>query len=139
MWIITFSLQLIEFYVSFIKRCDCEFDCTFHEDEEGCDNDSSSCTKYLFRCPNEKKYINMSMVCDGVSDCSSGADEQSSLCPTDSTHTTSDSPLTNNLGTNLCSDDEFECNNGQCIPLDKVCDENRDCSDSSDEGGLCGE
>lgn len=119
-------------------RCDCEFDCTFREDEEGCNNQSSSCTKYLFECPNDKMYINMSSVCDGSPDCSDGADEKSSLCPTNSIQALNDGASTD-INMNPCNDQEFECKNGQCISLDKVCNENRDCWDGSDEGNLCGE
>jgi hypothetical protein len=33
----------------------------------------------------------------------------------------------------VCSDNQFTCNNGQCISDDKQCDGNVDCSDKSDE------
>ena len=33
---------------------------------------------------------------------------------------------------------QFRCNDGQCIPLDKVCDKVVDCTDKSDEGDVCG-
>lgn len=32
-----------------------------------------------------------------------------------------------------CKNDEFKCNNGQCIPVRKRCDRKRDCQDGSDE------
>ena len=37
----------------------------------------------------------------------------------------------------LCTEDEFGCDNGQCIPASKRCDFIRHCYDSSDEEG-CG-
>lgn len=32
-----------------------------------------------------------------------------------------------------CSDDEFQCGDGQCIPRDLVCDRQPHCRDGSDE------
>lgn len=32
-----------------------------------------------------------------------------------------------------CRDDEFQCENNQCIPKSRACDSRRDCSDGSDE------
>ncbi|XP_055844737.1 putative vitellogenin receptor isoform X2 [Episyrphus balteatus] len=33
----------------------------------------------------------------------------------------------------FCEDGEFECKEGTCIPMEKVCDSRRDCPDNSDE------
>lgn len=32
-----------------------------------------------------------------------------------------------------CSDDQFECMNGLCIPLEWLCDGDNDCRDNSEE------
>ena len=32
-----------------------------------------------------------------------------------------------------CDDDQFTCNDGNCVPLEKRCDKNQDCDDLSDE------
>lgn len=39
------------------------------------------------------------------------------------------------LETKTCSSEDFTCrsNNGECIPLAWMCDQNKDCSDGSDE------
>lgn len=34
-----------------------------------------------------------------------------------------------------CTDDEYKCSNGQCIPLHYACDDYDDCGDQSDELG----
>lgn len=32
-----------------------------------------------------------------------------------------------------CNPEEFQCDNGQCVPSDQVCDIQTDCQDGSDE------
>lgn len=39
---------------------------------------------------------------------------------------------------NACSEEEFPCDNGSCVPKASRCNNSRDCSDGSDEVG-CGE
>ena len=34
-----------------------------------------------------------------------------------------------------CDSDEFTCDNGQCVPLNYLCDTDNDCGDYSDEQG----
>lgn len=34
-----------------------------------------------------------------------------------------------------CTEDEYKCSNGQCIPLQYACDDYDDCGDQSDELG----
>ena len=82
------------------------------------------------------RYINISWVCDGLADCSNSADEQPALCPTSSQSTTRGS-IINDPDIYLCSADEFVCASGQCIPMDLVCDGERQCSDGTDEGPGC--
>ena len=37
-----------------------------------------------------------------------------------------------------CSSTEFQCTSGRCIPIHWYCDQERDCSDGSDEPSTCG-
>ena len=112
---------------NFNFRCDCKFDCTFGEDEEGC----QSCSEALFRCPGELRFINMTWVCDGLPDCTSGADELPAVCPNPTT-----TPKPGSIFTE-CTPEEFECSSGQCIPFNLICDEYRHCADGTDEGPKC--
>lgn len=42
-----------------------------------------------------------------------------------------------NSNATQCSLDQFQCREGQCIPLVHLCDEVFDCNDRSDEGVAC--
>jgi hypothetical protein len=134
---IELQLIVLNFTISFY-RCDCRFDCPFGEDEEGCDNVTFSCKKDLFRCPDEMRYINISLVCDGLSDCFNSADEEPVLCSikTPMSFNTSSS-MTVDLNANLCSENEFQCVSGQCIDANLVCDGEYHCPDGTDEGAGC--
>lgn len=37
-----------------------------------------------------------------------------------------------------CTENEFSCQNGRCIPQSSACDKKVDCLDKSDEGTVCG-
>ena len=45
--------------------------------------------------------------------------------------------ILHNIFIKACPDDEFACNNSQCIPNYWVCNDDDDCGDGSDEGD-CG-
>nr|XP_006817539.1 PREDICTED: low-density lipoprotein receptor-related protein 2-like [Saccoglossus kowalevskii] len=100
--------------------CDYEADCSQGEDEPesclpaGCREDEFNCTE---RC------IPESWLCDRIIDCSNGIDELD--CIHSKTHVKSEG----------C--DSFECDNGQCINLELICNDVADCDDESDEGHLC--
>ncbi len=83
------------------------------------------------------RYINISWICDDVADCLNSADEETSLC-----NKTGAFSLSGNISQNIrslytCTEDEFECANGQCIPSNLVCDETSHCLDGTDEGDNC--
>jgi hypothetical protein len=68
------------------------------------------------RCTNEECF-DWRDICNGVYDCEMGEDERVCLA----------------LETNTCSDDEYRCENGLCIPISFSFDFVYDCLDRSDE------
>lgn len=81
------------------------------------------------------RYINSSWVCDGLSDCTSGADESLTLCPVSTSRAPNNVVIDNNAF--QCGEDEFECASGECIAANLVCDDIRHCNDGTDEGFTC--
>ncbi|KAH3712735.1 hypothetical protein DPMN_072490, partial [Dreissena polymorpha] len=70
----------------------------------------------MFLCSSEPiKCIPVGMKCNGVSECSNGADESVQNCG--------------------CLPNEFQCNSTSCIDSIKRCDRNQDCQNSEDEIG----
>uniref|UniRef100_A0A0K0FI56 Low-density lipoprotein receptor-related protein (inferred by orthology to a C. elegans protein) n=1 Tax=Strongyloides venezuelensis TaxID=75913 RepID=A0A0K0FI56_STRVS len=71
-----------------------------------------------FKCPSSGKCIPLRWKCDSENDCGNNEDETDPSCG----------------GTSRpCSESEFRCNDGRCIPESKVCDGTIQCIDGLDE------
>ncbi|CAF1296584.1 unnamed protein product [Adineta ricciae] len=82
-------------------------------------NMNETLTKFIdgIVCTNAHLFLEWRHICDGVTQCSNGADEyQCDL-----------------LEFHECEKDEFQCRNGMCVSIDFVFDAMPDCMDSSDE------
>ncbi|XP_022106372.1 low-density lipoprotein receptor-related protein 6-like [Acanthaster planci] len=90
-------------------RCDSDFDCDDHSDEEDC----PFCKPNEFRCDNGQ-CIDMVLRCNSKNDCSDDSDEQYCTAP--------------------CRANQYECVNKQCVDVENpTCDGVRHCYDGSDE------
>ncbi|XP_032148954.1 low-density lipoprotein receptor-related protein 2 isoform X4 [Sapajus apella] len=100
--------------------CDGDNDCGDMSDEdERHECESQNCSHTDFFCvnnrPPERRCIPQSWVCDGDVDCADGNDENQ------------------NCTRRTCSENEFICAYGLCIPAVFRCDRYNDCGDYSDE------
>ncbi|XP_014096375.2 modular serine protease [Bactrocera oleae] len=101
-----FLLVILLFFVNCIRA----------EDEEICDDNVG------FRCSNGN-FIDCLNKCDGHKDCEDGSDEIS-------IHNITESPCKDQK----CTNDNYRCNYGGCIPIMSKCDNNMfSCADNSDE------
>ncbi len=74
------------------------------------------CSEGMWKC-HDFKCIDLTNVCDGISQCADGSDEQTCANWT-------------------CAKNWRKCNDGhQCIPDETICDGDNTCSDKSDEDG----
>ncbi|XP_071956512.1 low-density lipoprotein receptor-related protein 6-like [Antedon mediterranea] len=93
-------------------RCSCPSHLNLHEDEEQC-IDPLTCAPDNFACKSgDVECVPKTWLCDTDPDCEDGSDE---------------------IGCDLCADDEFACDNGVCIPEKFQCNDDFDCDDGSDE------
>ena len=94
-----------------------------HRDDSGC----AILKEYILTSPSDKSTLNQLIhsqipfyrYCDTFWDLNNHIDEMADNCQYW-----------------ICDDDQFQCQTGQCIPWDWLCDGEWDCSDASDEQAL---
>ncbi|XP_066268020.1 low-density lipoprotein receptor-related protein 6-like isoform X1 [Branchiostoma lanceolatum] len=98
------------------RRCSCPVHLVLLPDKKTC-GEPRTCGPNEFTCrTGEVVCIPLSWKCDGLSECSDRSDEA------DCTR---------------CRDDQYTCDNGDCVDAKNVCDGNVDCMDGSDERHRC--
>uniref|UniRef100_A0A8C5R8Z0 Uncharacterized protein n=1 Tax=Leptobrachium leishanense TaxID=445787 RepID=A0A8C5R8Z0_9ANUR len=119
------------------------------------DQSNRSCAPTEFTCinnrPPDRRCIPQSWVCDGDSDCSDAYDEHQNCtrascavnsllsalmiltCLCDRRNDCGDNSDERGCSYPPCTQQQFTCQNGRCIPKVYVCDGDNDCEDESDE------
>ena len=90
-----------------------------------------SCPSSMFKCVADSSCLPISSCCDGVYDCSDGADEFESSCPPKPRRVTASPRIAS------CPESMFKCKVDLfCLPKALVCDGIEDCSDGEDEKNI---
>ncbi|SPP86795.1 putative vitellogenin receptor isoform X2 [Drosophila guanche] len=110
-------------------RCNGTAECPRGEDEADC---GDMCSINEFQCRSEKQCIRKEFRCDRAKDCSDGSDEEN--CDKIQNQTLSQ-PWT--AASRACRPHLFDCHDGECVDMSRVCNSFPDCQNGNDEGPLC--
>ncbi|CAG2161360.1 unnamed protein product [Oppiella nova] len=119
-------------YISNMGALRGHFNCFDMSDETHC-----SCKEDEFHCGNKTSCLPISQRCDGIIHCWDGEDEQNcTKCLKPCNCSVVWSTYSQRLDS-VCSENQFTCNSGQCIPIESFCDTHKHCTDGSDEPDGC--
>ncbi|MGH0155700.1 UNVERIFIED_CONTAM: hypothetical protein FKN15_029887 [Acipenser sinensis] len=109
------------------RVCACADNQHMENNNVTCSN-NHSCPADQFKCLNNR-CIPKRWLCDGTNDCGNNEDESNFTCSDDDCGDGSDEAGC----VRSCSNIQFQCSSGRCIPDHWACDGDNDCGDFSDE------
>ncbi|EDW48843.1 putative vitellogenin receptor isoform X1 [Drosophila sechellia] len=113
-------------------RCNGTTECPRGEDEADC---GDVCSIYEFKCRSGRECIRREFRCDGQKDCGDGSDELSCELEKGNHNQSQIQPWsTSSLA---CRPHLFDCQDGECVDLSRVCNNFPDCTNGHDEGPKC--
>ncbi|XP_062138201.1 putative vitellogenin receptor isoform X1 [Drosophila sulfurigaster albostrigata] len=112
-------------------RCNGTAECPRGEDEADC---GDMCGITEFQCRESKECIRLEFRCDKERDCRDGSDE--AQCDASST-ANGNGTTAMTSGRRACKPHLFDCHDGECVDMSRVCDGFEDCANGSDEGPKC--
>ncbi|XP_034474850.1 putative vitellogenin receptor isoform X1 [Drosophila innubila] len=113
-------------------RCNGTAECPRGEDETNC---GDMCSLNEFQCRESKECIRLDFRCDSERDCSDGSDELN--CEHFQKNATHDSQTAWSGGRRACKPHLFDCHDGECVDMSRVCNHFPDCNNGNDEGPQC--
>lgn len=116
-------------------RCNGTAECPRGEDEADC---GEMCSIYEFQCRESKECIRQEFHCDKERDCSDGSDEEHCEHHHHASSNSSDTVLATMVsGRRACKPHLFDCHDGECVDMSRVCNGFPDCTNGNDEGPQC--
>ncbi|XP_032597334.1 putative vitellogenin receptor isoform X2 [Drosophila grimshawi] len=117
-------------------RCNGSAECPRGEDEADC---GEMCSIYEFQCgDSSKQCIRLEFRCDKERDCADGSDEEH--CDKHNETQLGYSPSAAGdpaSGRRACKPHLFDCHDGECVDMSRVCNGFTDCTNGNDEGPQC--
>ncbi|XP_054731212.1 putative vitellogenin receptor isoform X1 [Anastrepha obliqua] len=112
-------------------RCNGTAECPRGEDEEKC---GTVCGINEFQCKSNKECIRLDFRCDRDKDCTDGSDEMN--CEHYKNSSIVGIVMTKQ-NERPCEPNMFDCKDGKCVEMSRVCNNFEDCDTGADEGPLC--
>ncbi|KAI8034069.1 putative vitellogenin receptor [Drosophila gunungcola] len=113
-------------------RCNGTAECPRGEDETDC---GEICSIYEFKCRSGGQCIRREFRCDGERDCSDGSDELS--CEQEKANHNQSHTQPWGTSRRSCRPDLYDCHDGECVDMSRVCNNFPDCANGRDEGPQC--
>ncbi|XP_017055600.1 putative vitellogenin receptor [Drosophila ficusphila] len=113
-------------------RCNGTAECPRGEDEADC---GDVCNINEFKCRSGGQCIRRDFRCDGERDCSDGSDEVNCEQEKGSHNQSQIQPWATSR--RACRPHLYDCHDGECVDMSRVCNNFPDCSNGRDEGPQC--